>query len=92
MPQNFISADVDQSFLMPPDVREWLPEDHLAWCVRDVVGLLDLTAFYHSYRSNGQGRAAFDPLLMVGLLIYAHAVGVRGRSSAAARRTWGFGW
>jgi len=37
MPQNFISADVDQSFLMAPDVREWLPEDDLAWCVGDVV-------------------------------------------------------
>jgi len=45
MPQNFISADVDQSFLMAPDVREWLPEDVLAWCVRDVVAQLDLGPF-----------------------------------------------
>lgn len=84
MPQNFIAADVDQSFLMPPDVREWLAEDELAWCVLDVVGELDLSAFYGSYRADGHGRAAFEPSIMVGLLCYAYAVGVR--SSRAIER------
>lgn len=84
MPQNFVRADADQSFLLPPDVREWLAPDDLAWCVRDVVATLDLSAFYNAYRWNGQGRAAFDPAMMVSILIYAHAVGVR--SSRAIER------
>ena len=84
MPQNFIRGDVDQGFLLPPDVRDWLPEGELAWTVKDLVESFDLSAFYRSYRSNGQGAAAFDPALMVAVLVYAHAVGVR--SSRAIER------
>ena len=84
MPQNFIRADVDQGFLLPPDVREWLAEDELAWTVKDVVESLDLSGFYRGYRANGQGAAAFDPALMVAVLVYGHAVGVR--SSRAIER------
>jgi transposase len=84
MPQNFIRGDVDQGFLLPPDVREWLGEGELAWTVKDVVESMDLSAFYRSYRANGQGAAAFDPALMVAVLMYAHAVGVR--SSRAIER------
>jgi transposase len=84
MPQNFLRADADQGFLLPPDVRDWLPEDDLAWCVRDVVDTMDLTVFYSAYRGNGQGGAAFDPAVMVAVLVYAHAVGVR--SSRAMER------
>ena len=84
MPQNFIRADADQSFLLPPDVRDWLAPEDLAWCVRDVVATLDLGAFYNAYRGNGQGRAAFDPAMMVSIFIYSHAVGVR--SSRAMER------
>ena len=84
MPQNFIRADVDQVFLLPPDVRDWLSEGELAWTVKDAVESFDLTAFYGSYRANGQGAAAFDPALMVAVLMYAHAVGVR--SSRAIER------
>src|SRR3954453_9342141 len=87
VPQNFIRADVDQGFLLPPDVRDWLAEDELAWTVKDVVESLDLAAFYRSYRANGQGAAAFDPALMVAVLVYAHAVG--GRSSRAIERARG---
>ena len=84
MPQNFIRANVDQVFLLPPDVRDWLPDEHLAWTVKDVVESLDLSAFYRGYRANGQGAAAFDPALMIAVLVYAHAVGVR--SSRAIER------
>lgn len=84
MPQNFIRGDVDQGFLLPPDVRDWLPEDELAWTIKDAVGSFDLSAFRSSYRANGQGAAAFDPALMVAVLLYAHAVGVR--SSRAIER------
>src|SRR5215213_121316 len=50
MGQNFIACDREQSLLLPPDVREWLPEDHLAWFVLDAVGQMDLSAFYGAYR------------------------------------------
>ena len=85
MPQNFIRGDVDQGFLLPPDVREWLPEGELAWTVKDVVESMDLSAFRRAYRANGQGAAAFDPALMVAVLMYAHAVGVRSSRSIERR-------
>ena len=46
MGQRFVACDREQSFLMPPDVREWLPEGHLAWFVIDAVDEMDLDAFY----------------------------------------------
>ena len=64
MAQNFIGCDRDQSFLMPPDVRDWLPEGHLAWFVLDAVAGMDLGEFYGAYRSNGVGRRAYDPAMM----------------------------
>src|SRR6516225_10838389 len=45
MPQNFICADREQSFLLPPSLRDWLPADHLAWCVIEAVAEMDLSAF-----------------------------------------------
>src|SRR5215212_5191458 len=70
MGKNFIACDREQSFLLPPDVREWLPEDHFAWFVLDAVGQMDLAAFYGAYRADGHGRAAFDPGMVVALLLY----------------------
>ena len=64
MPQNFIESRRDQGFLLPPDVREWLPGDHLAWFVIDVVGRMDLSAFSGAYRADGHGRAAYEPSVM----------------------------
>jgi transposase len=77
MGQHFIGGDRDQAFLLPPDVREWVPAGHLAWFVVDAVGELDLTAFYGRYRQDGWGRPAFDPAVMVALILYAYAKGVR---------------
>ena len=76
MAQNFIGCDRDQSFLMPPDVRDWLPEGHLAWFVLDAVAGMDLGEFYVAYRSDGVGRRAYDPA-MVALLLYGYSRGVR---------------
>ena len=86
---NFVACDRDQEFLLPPSLREWLAEDHLAWFVLDAVDAIELDAFYAEYRGDGWGRAAFDPGMMVALLFYAYAVGERssGRSSGAAART-----
>jgi transposase len=75
MPQNFLRCDRDQSYLLPPDLRDWLDEDHLAWFVIEAVEELDLDRFYRSYREDGHGRAAHDPTMMVTLLAYAYSVG-----------------
>ena len=77
MPQNFIPCDRDQQMLMPPDMRLWLPPDHLCWFVIDSLAQLELSDFYGRHRDDGWGRAAFDPRMMVTLLLYAYAVGVR---------------
>jgi transposase len=75
MPQNFLSCDRNQPMLLPPDLRDWLDEDHLTWFVIEAIEELDLDAFYASYRTDGHGRAAHDPKMMLTLLAYAYAVG-----------------
>src|ERR671935_2845279 len=77
MGQRFVACDREQSFLMPPDVREWLPERHLAWFVIDAVAEMDLDAFYGTYRVDGRSRPPYDPAMMVALLLYAYARGIR---------------
>jgi transposase len=62
---------------MPPDVREWLPDRHLAWFVIDAVAEMDLDAFYAAYRQDGRARPAYDPAMMVAVLLYAYARGTR---------------
>jgi transposase len=85
MAQNFIACDREQELLLPPSLREWLPEEHLAWFVLDAVAEMDLMAFFASYRDDGWGRAAHDPAMMVALFVYAYAIGVRS-SRAIERR------
>ena len=58
MPQHFIAVDREQSFLLPPALRDWVPEDHLVWTILGTAKGLDLSAFYGSYRADGHGRAA----------------------------------
>ncbi len=77
MPQNFIASDRDQPLLLPPDLRDWLDEDHLAWFVIESVSELDLDPFYATYRADGHGAAAHEPKMMVTLLTYAYCVGER---------------
>lgn len=62
---------------MPPDLRDWLPEGHLAWFVLDAVQGMDLEGFYAPYRRDGLGRPAYEPSMMVALLLYAYSRGVR---------------
>ena len=76
MPQNFIESRREQGFLLPPDVREWLPADHLAWFVIAAVAQMDLRAFYAAYRADGHGRAAYEPSVMVAVVLYAFATNV----------------
>jgi transposase len=84
MAQNFIGCDREQAFLMPPSLREWLPEDHLAWFVIEAIGEMDLAEFYADYRDDGHGRAAYEPSMMVALLLYAYAA--EQRSARAIER------
>lgn len=77
MPQNFIECDREQAFLMPPSLRDWLPEDHLAWFVIETVARLDLGEFYAAYRVDGHGRAAYEPSMMVSLVLFAYATNER---------------
>ncbi len=77
MAYNFAPVDREQLLLMPPSVADWLPEDHLAWFVIDVVAELDTTAFLAAYRLDGRGGAAYDPQMMLALLVYAYCVGER---------------
>jgi transposase len=63
--------------LMPASVGDWVPEGHLVWTVLDAVGELDLSAFYADYRADGHGRPAYEPSMVVALLLYAYARGNR---------------
>jgi transposase len=77
VPQNFLYPQRDQPFLMPVDMRDWLSEDDLVFVVLDAVATLDLGGFRRSYRSDGHGRAAYDPEMMVALLLYGYCQGER---------------
>jgi transposase len=77
MAYNFLACDPHQAFLLPPDVCEWLPADHLAWLVLDVADQLDLGPFLAAYRADGHGRAAYQPRMLLGVLLYAYCTGVR---------------
>src|SRR6266496_1842020 len=74
---NVRGGDLDQLFLMPPSVRDWLPEGHLAFFVLDVVAELDLAAFLRAHRLDGRGGAVYDPAMMLAVLLYAYCTGER---------------
>jgi transposase len=74
---NVREADRDQLWLMPPSLADWLPEDHLAWFVLDVVAEVDLRAFYADLREDGRGGASYDPAVILAVLLYAYCVGER---------------
>ena len=71
------SPDRDQLYLLPPSISEWLPESHLVWFVLDVVSIVDTSAFHARHPNDGVGRPAYDPEMMLGLLIYAYCAGLR---------------
>jgi transposase len=77
MAQNFVGFDRDQALLLPPDLREWLPAGHVALFLIDAVEQLDLSAFFARYGPGARGRPAYPPAVMVALLLYAYACGVR---------------
>jgi transposase len=76
MSKRFRECSLDQPFLLPPSLQDWLPEDHLARFIAEVVASLDLTEIYAEYeRKDGRGLAAYHPLMLTRLLLYAYCTG-----------------
>jgi len=65
MPTHFRPYTPDQDLLLPPSLREWLPQGHLAYFISDVIDLLDLSAFYAPYEGDGRRNAPFEPRMML---------------------------
>ena len=72
----FRPYNIDQLLLLPPDMTDWLPQEHLVYFIRDVVGQMDLSGIYKSYDGSKGGYPAYHPEMMVALLIYAYCVGL----------------
>jgi transposase len=87
MAYNFLRAQRDQPFLLPPDLRDWLPTGHLAWFLLDVVDQLDLAPFYRQHRDDGHGHPAYDPKTLLGVLLYGYCIGVRSSRQIERRCT-----
>lgn len=85
MAYNFLPCDRDQAYLLPPSLKDWLPEDHLAWFVLDAVEQIDLSEFYKKYRTDGVGNSAFHPSMMVALLMYSYCTGERSSRKIETR-------
>ena len=76
MAKGYRRVDRDQQFLLPPDMREWLPEGHPVWLVIEAVRLLDTSVFHARRKTGGAGAAGYDPDMLVTLLIWAYANGI----------------
>ena len=77
MSKTFRTCDLDQPFLLPPSLQDWLPENHLARFVAELANGLDLSKIYGFYgRRDGRGMAAYHPVMMVRLLLYGYCLGV----------------
>jgi len=76
--KHFKPYEPDQSLLLPPNLNDWLPEGHLAFFIREIVGKLDLSAIYDAYADGAKGgKPPCDPRMMTGLILYAYCKGVR---------------
>ena len=76
MAKGYLPYDVDQQLLLPPDMRQWLPEGHLALFILDIVRELDLSALHQAHKTkDARGRAGYHPTMMLALLVYAYCVG-----------------
>ena len=76
MNTSFRAYQPDQPFLLPPDPRDWLAEDHLAYFISDTIDALDLAAFYAPYEGDGRRKQPYEPAMMLKVLIYGYATGV----------------
>jgi len=88
MAKRFLPFDLNQPFLLPPDLREWVPEEHLARFILDVVEALDLSKLMAAYRKNSdRGRSGYHPKMLLGLVLYGYCTGTRS-SRQIERKTY----
>jgi len=85
MSTTFRAYQPDQLFLLPPSPQDWLPEDHLAYFISETVDRLDLRVFYRCYEGDGRRNSPFDPRMMVKVLLYGYATGVRSSRKIAKK-------
>jgi transposase len=76
MPKGYRPYLPDQDLLLPPSLRDWLPDGHLVYFVSDVVDQLDLSAIHANYGDERRGQPPYDPRLMTKLLVYGYCTGV----------------
>lgn len=76
--RKFREYNMDQMLLLQPDLREWLPEDHLVYFISDITEGLDLREIYDAYEGSEGGQPPYHPLMMVRVLLYAYSIGVPG--------------
>jgi transposase len=76
MPTSFLPYEPNQDYLLPPSVSEWLPENHLAYFVSEIIDRLDLEKFYARYDGDGRRNQPYDPAMLVKVLVYGYATGV----------------
>ena len=72
----FAPYEPNQQLLLPPSLRDWLPEDHLCYFISDTVDQLDISSIVEKYRAAGSGNVAYHPRLMLKLLIFSYCTGV----------------
>jgi transposase len=85
MPREYRRYEPDQTLLLPPSLRDWLPEDHFSFFISDTIDALDLSAFEARYGEEGPGNQAFDPRMMLKVLVYAYATGTFSSRKIAAK-------
>lgn len=75
MPTTFRDYAPDQDLLLPPSLRDWLPPEHLAYFISELIDELDLSAFYGPYEGDGRRKMPYEPRMMLKVLVYAYATG-----------------
>ena len=75
----------DQPYLLPPSLREWLPEDHLAYFISDTIDALDLRVLYERYEGDGRRNRPYHPAMLLKVLVYCYATGVFSSRRIAAK-------
>ena len=69
--------DLEQQYLLPVNIKEWLPEDDFSHIIIDIVSVLDLSEVYSTHREDGQGAAFYQPEIMTGIALYSYVRGAR---------------
>lgn len=82
---NFIAYNQGQLMLLPLNIREMISEDHLVHGVSTIVERLDLSCIYQGYKNDEGGRPSYHPLMLIKVLFYAYAMGIRSSRKIAAR-------